>query len=126
MLGHPRHFWPALFALAALAAGCGSESHQDLNLVRDSVEAGLATWKNAERVDALKSRSPPIEFHDDDWKRGARLIDYEVTKTYRDTDGAPRCAVTLRIQSRGKSKTIKVTYQANTSSRIVIARDPFS
>lgn len=126
MLGHPRHLWPALSALVALAAGCGSESQQDLDLVRDSVEAALETWKKAERGDALMSRSPPIEFHDDDWQRGARLIDYELTKTYRDTDGAPRCAVTLSIQSRGKSKTIKVTYQATTSSKIVIARDPYS
>ena len=115
-----------MVALAALAVGCGSESQQDLDLVRDSVVAGLESWKNAERVDALKSRSPPIEFHDDDWKRGARLIGYEVTKTYRDTDGAPRCAVTLNILSRGKSKTIKITYQANIATNIVIARDPYS
>jgi hypothetical protein len=126
MLGHPRHLWPALLALATLTAGCGSESQQDLVLISDSVVAGLETWKNDQRVDTLRSRSPPIEFHDDDWQRGVRLINYELTKTYRDTDGAPRCAVTLSIQSRGKPKTIKVTYQANTSSTIVIARDPFS
>jgi hypothetical protein len=109
-----------------LATGCNSDSQQDLDLVRDSVIAGLETWKNAEPVNVLRSRSPPIEFYDDDWQRGARLIDYELTKTYRDTDGAPRCAVSMDIQSRGKSRTIKVTYQANTSSKIVIPRDPFS
>jgi hypothetical protein len=126
MLGNPRHLWPALVALATLAAGCGSESQQNLDLVRDSVVAALETWKKAERVDSLKSRSPPIEFHDDDWQRGARLLDYELTKTYCDTDGAARCAVTLSVLRRGKPDTVKVTYQANTSTKIVIARDPFS
>ncbi len=126
MLGHPRHLWLALIAIATFAAGCGKKSEPDLDLVRDSVIAALDVWKTAPRSDALKSLSPPIEFHDDDGKRGARLITYEVTKTYRDTDGGPRCAVTLNIQNGGKSKTVKVTYQANISSKIVIARDPYS
>jgi hypothetical protein len=126
MLGNSRQLWPVLVALVTLASGCGSESQQDLDLIRDSVVAALETWKKADRSDTLKSRSPAIEFHDDDWQRGARLIGYELTKTYRDTDGAARCVVTLSILSRGKSKTIKVTYQANTSTKIVIARDPYS
>jgi hypothetical protein len=126
MVGHPRRIAAALVALAILTAGCGSQPDPDLDLVRDSVVTALDAWKTAQPRDALKSRSPPIEFHDEDGQRGARLIAYELTKTYRDTDGAPRCAVTLNLHSGGKSKTVKVTYQANISSKIVIARDPYS
>lgn len=126
MLGRPRHIQIALLALAIFMSGCGTQPEPDLDLLRDSVITALDAWKTAQPRDALLSRSPPIEFHDDDGVRGARLLSYELTNTYRDTDGSPRCAVTLHLQSANKPKTIKVTYQAKVDSKIVIARDPYS
>jgi hypothetical protein len=128
-LRSPR-FLAALFATGALLgiAGCGdAQSQQELDLATRSVQVALDAWKRGEMADNLKGQSTPIEFYDDDWQKGAKLIDYQIDQTYRETDGSPRCAVTLTVQHGDRaSAAVKVTYQVNTKPKIVIARDPFS
>ena len=131
----PRSF-PVPAALAALfvagiclvAAGCSdAQSQQELDLVKASVQSALDAWKRGEKPEGLKAGSPPIEFHDDDWQRKALLLSYELEQVYRETDGSPRCAVTLAMKDRsGKEVQRKVTYQVNTKPNIVIGRDPYS
>ena len=127
MMGGQARVWLVL-AIGCTLAGCGDgELQQELEVAKESVQAALDAWKRGESVAALKARATPIEFHDDDWKRAARLIDYEIGPVYRETDGAPRCAATLTVQHRGrKALPAKVTYQVNLKPKIVIARDPFS
>jgi hypothetical protein len=124
--------WPypeILLAAACLAlAGCGkAELKRQLGLATESVEAGLEAWKQGASAQTLTTRSTPIEFHDDDWQQSARLIDYEVVSAYHETDGTPRCAVLLTIESgQGEPRQLKVTYQVLTEPKVIIARDPFS
>jgi len=106
--------------------GC-RESREDLDVAQQSVVTALEAWKQGESPEQLQSRMPPIEFHDDDWQNDAKLQDYEFIKTYRDTDGRPRCVVDLSVERRGgKFETVQLTYQVNTDPKIVIDRDPYS
>lgn len=115
--------------LAAMTSGCGDGGVQErLDLAKQTVQTALDTWKRGEQAALLKAGPTPIEFFDDDWERAAKLIEYEIVKTYMETDGTPRCAVGLTVQY-GKKPPAKVraTYQlVNKENRIVIGRDPFS
>jgi hypothetical protein len=128
MNGGPARSGPALIAVALAFTGCSdAESQQELDLARKSVQAALDAWKRGEAAETLRSLSPPLEFHDDDWGQAARLIDYQIVQVYHETDGSPRCAVALTVQHGGGEPTsLKVTYQVNTRPKVVIARDPFS
>jgi hypothetical protein len=119
---------PALAAIGLTILGCGDlQSKQELQLLEESVTAALEAWKRGERADALKSRTPPIEFYDDDWQRSARLVDYQVVKLYPETDGSARCAVSLTVQRRGRQPVqVQATYQMSHKPHLVIARDPYS
>jgi hypothetical protein len=56
------------------------------------------------------------------------LLEFQITKTYMETDGTARCAVSLMVQHGEKSpERRQVTYQVVTKdNKTVIARDPFS
>jgi hypothetical protein len=115
-----------LAAFAAVAvAGCG-DSNQDLDVAEQSVRAGLDAWQRGELPETLKQRETPIEFHDDDWQSGARLIDFTVENSYRDSAGGPRCTVQLTIELDGRSETKSVVYEAKVGSTVVVTRDPYS
>ena len=122
----------AVFALSGLwmvtAAGCaGTKPQVPLEVAESSVHTALDSWKSGEKADQLKTRTPPIEFHDDDWQKAARLVEYELIKTYCDTDGFPRCTVALTLQHSGQEPVrLQVTYQVVMKPNVVIARDPFS
>lgn len=116
----------ALLLLAV--SGCGDSAQQKkLDLAQQSVTTALETWSRGERSTALQTASPPIEFHDDDWNLGAKLIEHRITKTYIDTDGQPRCAVELKVQHNGKEPLeVRATYQVLVEPKIVVGRDPMS
>lgn len=115
-----------LFLFACI--GCGdAEAQKQLDLAKQSVQSALDTWKRGESAESLKTGTSPVEFHDDDWQKSARLLEYEVLHVYPDTDKLPRCAVRLVIQQGKQEPTeLKVTYQIVTTPRIIVARDPFS
>jgi hypothetical protein len=121
------------FGLIVIAAGLAvggcadAEAQQELDFARASVERSLEAWKSGETAESLRASPNPIEFHDDDWQQAARLIDYQIVQVYHDTDGSPRCAVTLTVQ-RGKREPerIQETYQVVAKPKVIIARDPMS
>jgi hypothetical protein len=117
-----------LFAGALACGGCGdAKSQQELEVSETLVATALDAWKRGDAPASLQTLPTPIEFHDDDWQKEARLVDYEITQVYHDTDGSPRCAVTLTIQ-RGKNvpEQINETYQVITNPKVIIGRDPMS
>jgi hypothetical protein len=128
MLGQSARNCVLIVAACSVLVGCSdADAERQLELAKESVEAALAAWKRGETADALKTQPTPIEFHDDDWQRAARLLDYKLVQTYRDTDGAPRCATILTVEQRGgKPASMEVTYHVITEPKIVIARDPYS
>lgn len=121
-------FFSLLLVAVALSSGCSHDpAQQQLDAAQQGVQKALETWKQGAKAENLKSGTPPIEFHDDDWQQAARLLDYQVVQTYLDPDGSPRCAVTLTVQRpRQQPEQLRVTYQVVEKGAIVIARDPFS
>lgn len=110
-----------------LLSGCGGVSQKELDFASETVQTALETWKKGEKSDSLKSRSAPIDFHDDDWKKGAKLVSYEMKQTYDPRDGSsPRCAVVLTMELRGRRVQREVTYEVHTKPKVLVARDPMS
>jgi hypothetical protein len=121
-----------ILCVAPLAAwlsltGCSdTKSQEELALAESLVHKALQTWTEGEDAQSLTTQAPAIEFHDDDWRAGAKLVAFEMVTTYRETDGQARCAVKLNLQ-RGREEPVQqaVTYQVNLEPKVVIARDPF-
>jgi hypothetical protein len=109
-------------------SGCSDpELQRELDFAQASVESALAAWKRSETAESLKALPQPIEFHDDDWREGVRLVDYQIVQVYHDTDGLPRCAVRLTLQrSEREQEQIDEIYQIVTKPNVIIARDPMS
>lgn len=110
-------------------SGCGDGGvQQSLDAAAQPVRTSLDTWKRGEKTGTLIAGPVAIEFFDDHWQRSARLVEYEVIKTYMETDGTPRCAVRLVVQYGTKPpEEVRVTYQLVTKeNQTIIARDPFS
>ena len=113
----------ALFCLA----GCKSPdvSKADLAAAKDAVKSGLEAWKKGEAPKQLAA----MEFHDDDWKAGAKLVEYEIVKVYGQPDGLARCSVKLVVQprQRGKQPVRKeATYHVVLRPKVIVAGDPMA
>jgi hypothetical protein len=70
-----------------------------------------------------------MEFHDDDWKAGAKLVEYEIVKVYGMPDGLARCSVKLVIQPRQRGKELvrkEATYHVVLRPKVVVAGDPMA
>jgi len=117
------------FLTVLCVSGCGAAPapQHDLELVRRCVETGLNSWQRGEKLAPLKSDAAPIEFHDDDWKVGVALNQFDLVNTYVDRDGLPRCSVVLTVKRQnGKVERKEVTYQILPGEKYTIARDPYS
>ena len=120
--------WSVGLLILLACIGCGdAEAQKQLDLAKQTVQSALDTWKRGESAETLKTGTNPVEFHDDDWQKSARLLEYELLNVYPDTDKLPRCAVRLVIQHRKQEPAVlKVTYQIVTTPKIIVGRDPFS
>lgn len=108
--------------------GCSDQvAEEKINFAKQTVETALKTWQQGGKPEDLEQGTEPIEFHDDDWDRSARLIEYELRQSYMETDGTARCAVRLKVQTDQKSpREIECTYQIVTEPKVIVARDPMS
>ena len=116
----------ATLALLCLA-GCSSSgvSKADLAAAKDAVSSGLEAWKKGETPKQLTA----LEFHDDDWRAGAKLVEYEIVKVYGSPDGLARCSVKLVVQPRkgGKGPVRKeATYHVTLRPKVVVSVDPMA
>ncbi len=115
--------------LACLAvAGCSDgKDLQKVEFASSTVQRALESWKQGAKPVDLRSAADPVDFHDDDWDRSAKLVDFEIRQTYMESDGTARCAVSLTVQY-GKKVPVKVkcTYQIVTEPEVIIGRDPMS
>lgn len=98
-------------------SGCGDGGvQQSLDAAAQSVRTSLDTWKRGEKAGTPIAGPVAIEFFDDHWQRSARLVEYEVIKTYMETDATPRCVVRLVVQYGTKPpEEVQVTYQLTSS-----------
>jgi hypothetical protein len=109
-------------AMLFFLSGCGPK--EDLNKAKSSVETALNHWKSGEPADKLASQG--IEMFDEDWKAGAKLLDYSIKNSASMPQQGPRVVVTLNLQRRnGKKADTEVAYEVLMKDKIKIGRDAF-
>lgn len=120
--------WALGLLLVVPAWGCAdTEGQKRLEFAQQTVQTALQAWQSGASAEQLQVGASPVEFHDDDWQLSAKLVSFELLKTYHDTDGLPRCAVKLTVQSQNEEpREVRVTYQMVTTPRVIVSRDPFS
>ncbi len=132
-IGRPRLFAGLiLIVMAGGMTGCSSPTgglpQQDYEKAKTALEKGLNAWKNGESYKKWFAPKAPIRFVDDGWKKGQRLLDYEIVQIRANTDGYPEAIVRLTLQSpKGNSQTTEEgLYGINVKepNQVAIGRDP--
>ena len=91
---------------------------------RAALNTALESWKKGDRIDALKTASPPIVAQDFDWMAGHHLVSYEVTGAGKDDDANLRIPVRLILRTpQGKEVKKAVSYVVGTSPTLTVFRD---
>jgi hypothetical protein len=113
----------ATFLLGTLAcAGCTPSlpPMTDPKDARAALETALDTWKRGESPQTLKERTPPIQFADLNWDKGARLLKYEIA-TEEQRGLGMRITVKLSLEGKdGKRRDATTVYTAETQPKIII------
>jgi hypothetical protein len=109
--------------LAALG-GCGptAAKQADPDAARQALRQALESWKKGETPDSLKSASPPVVVVDRDWRRGARLLDYELSDTPAPNGFDQRFTVSITLEEDGRKKIQKVAFNVATHPKRVVVR----
>src|SRR4051794_40522337 len=124
-----RRFERARFAVLLLLAsaplagcgGSGAAAPVDPPRAREALRVAMESWKKGEKIDALRSGSPPIVAQDFDWMGGHRLLAYEVKGDGKDDDANLRIPVRLTIRSpQGKELSKDVSYVVGTSPTLTV------
>lgn len=122
--------WLPLASLALAVAGCtkGPQRAAPVNpaQARDALKVALDGWKNGDKPDSLKSRTPPITVQDADWETGLRLVDYQVVNEGKVEDANLRCPVKLTLRDTdGHEVQRNVKYIIGTDPVITVFRELF-
>lgn len=112
-----------------LIGGCKKNrfTQENLDRARAAVESGLTSWQKGEAPQVLASRPDPVQFFDDLWTSGNRLVSFQIKDTVGDNqDVIIRCSVALTLKDKkGRTSEREVTYQVTLKSPVVVARDPY-
>jgi hypothetical protein len=131
MIHHRRAFAAVRAAslLCFFVAGCSARPENapvDADKARDTLRAALESWKKGDAVDALQQASPPIYVVDNEWKSGAKLVDFKLVNEGERKDAHLFCPVELSIRtSAGKEQKRQVTYIIATAPNLVVSRKLF-
>lgn len=119
-------FRPTFVALAAVCvalAGCGPTARQaDPDAARAALRQALDAWKKGESPESLKAASSPVTVADQQWARGAKLIDYELSDKTTANGFDQRFTATLTLADPAGKKTQKVAYDVSTHPSLVVVR----
>jgi hypothetical protein len=109
--------------LAGLA-GCHSAPANDPELasVYEVLKTGLEAWKNGGTPASLESGANPVQFRDDDWQAGAKLLEYRILKVGGEEDGETVCTVHLKVEVRGKAVNRNLNYRVTLTPKRAVAR----
>jgi hypothetical protein len=124
----PAFRWRGAAVLVLIAlSGCGSNAAPiaaNQASTRQILESTLTSWKNGEKSEALKSASPSVLVEDPKWKRGEKLMKFEVEGK---PSGAERAfTVTLWLaDAKGKEVREQVVYKVGTDPIVTVFRSMF-
>lgn len=106
-------------------AGCGgSATNPELASAYEVLKTGLEAWKQGGSPAALEAGASPLQFQDRDWQSGARLLEYRIVKVGGEEDDATVCAVSLKLQLRGKTVERQVSYRVTLTPKRTVSRYP--
>ena len=119
--------WRLLGITLAFIIGCNApkplENETNPAVAMSSLQSGLSTWHQGEQAATLSTRTPPIQFSDDDWVKGRKLEKFEMGALTPVGIGM-RVPVTLTLrENNGALKVRKIHYRIYTSPAIAIGRD---
>ena len=108
-----------------LFAGCRFPTAK-LNEAKGDVQQALELWQKGGKPDELKSRTPPIEFHEAMWNAGEKLVHFDLgAARYIARDKVIRCPARLTVRNRkGKERTEVVYYDVFPESPVKIVNNP--
>jgi hypothetical protein len=116
----------AAVCLALLVpAGCQKRlpPQADADEARAALTAALDAWKDGGSPEALRGRTPPVDFRDAHWDGGSRLTRY-VVKAEERSGVSVRFTVELQLQHKdGTSRRRVVNYNADAGKAVVIRPD---
>lgn len=117
----------ALTTAGFLLPGCsggGRAAPVDPSLARETLTTALESWRKGDKIDALKTGSPPIVIQDFDWMAGHVLVAFDVTGDGKDDDANLRIPVKLTLRtSQGKEVKKNVSYVVGTSPALTVFRE---
>lgn len=112
-----------LVLVLALAAGCSGNKPPppaDPGVAKQALQDALEAWKRGDKPEALQSRSPAIYLNDPQFKKGTKLVKYEVEAGSEKPHGAA-LLYTVHLTFEGGRQPSKMVYQIDTAPVIVIA-----
>jgi len=110
--------------LALALAGCGGPKTADPAAAGSALRRTLDAWKAGEKPESLAKATPPITAVDAHWKKGVKLLDYEVAEPPSAAGYDLHYAVTLTVEDeKGKKKQQKTGYDVSTSPKLVVVRN---
>jgi hypothetical protein len=111
-----------LAVILLLPLGCGPKA-ADPGAASATLRRVLDAWKAGESADSLAKASPPVTVVDAHWKKGMKLLDYEVAEPPTPAGYDLHFAVTLTVEDeKGKKKQQKTGYDVSTSPKLVVVR----
>ncbi len=112
-----------LLLLALLPTGCRhgpKPSTADPAKAREILKQGLEAWKKGDSLDSFQTSSS-VTFNDPQWKKGLKLVKYEVNGDGQSAGHDWQCKVTLTVKDKSE-KTEKATYIISTAPKQVVTR----
>jgi hypothetical protein len=94
-----------------LLAGCSFQAAK-IDEAKGYVQQALELWQKGGKPDELKSRTPPIEFHEAKWNAGEKLVNFDIGAVqFISRDNVVRCETRLTVRSpKGKERTESVVF----------------
>jgi hypothetical protein len=104
--------------------GCRGATANDPELASafSVLKAGLEAWKNGSTPASLASGANPVQFSDNDWQAGAKLLEYRIMKAGVEEEGETVCTVHLKVDVRGKAVDRNVTYRVTLTPTRTVSR----
>jgi prepilin-type N-terminal cleavage/methylation domain-containing protein len=113
-----------LIALLLPAVQAAREAARRAQCVSDALNTALESWRKGDKIDALKTGSPPIVVQDFDWMAGHPLVAFEVTGDGKDDDANLRIPVKLTLRTtQGKVVKKSVSYVVVRSPAVTVFRE---
>lgn len=115
---------PTILALA-LAALTGCEpaaSPADPAAAQQALTRALDAWKKGDAPESLATASPSITVADQQWQKGAKLLEYVVAEKSAASGFDQSFTVTLTLDDPAGKKTQKAAYSVSTHPKLVVVR----